>query len=108
MKTQPARAALELAEIEATARQALGEVRKTITGYRSEGFSSDDRTHAVDPRLPDLAAVVRSAIRFDVPIYAFDPEGEVRVRPAALVRHARQHGGAGHAAVRTGRRAAPA
>jgi two-component system sensor histidine kinase DesK len=38
---QPARAALEIAEIEATARQALAEVRKTITGYRSEGFASE-------------------------------------------------------------------
>jgi two-component system sensor histidine kinase DesK len=41
MEGQPARAALEIAEIEATARQALGEVRKTITGYRSEGFASE-------------------------------------------------------------------
>jgi two-component system, NarL family, sensor histidine kinase DesK len=39
--SQPARAALEVAEIEATARQALAEVRKTITGYRSEGFASE-------------------------------------------------------------------
>jgi two-component system sensor histidine kinase DesK len=38
---QPARAALEIAEIEATARQALAEVRKTISGYRSEGFASE-------------------------------------------------------------------
>ena len=35
------RAALEIAEIEAAARQALAEVRKTITGYRSEGFASE-------------------------------------------------------------------
>jgi len=64
----------------------LGEMRPATGAIVlvSEGFSSDDRTHAVDPRLPDLAAVVRSAIRFDVPIYAFDPDGEVRVRPAAL------------------------
>jgi two-component system sensor histidine kinase DesK len=41
LETQPARAALEIAEIEVTARQALGEVRKTITGYRSEGFASE-------------------------------------------------------------------
>ena len=39
--TQPARAALELAEIESTAREALAEVRKTISGYRSEGFASE-------------------------------------------------------------------
>ena len=38
---QPARAALEIAEIETTARQALAEVRRTITGYRSEGFASE-------------------------------------------------------------------
>ena len=38
---QPARAALEIAEIETAARQALAEVRKTITGYRSEGFASE-------------------------------------------------------------------
>jgi len=38
---QPPRAALEIAEIETTARQALAEVRKTITGYRSEGFASE-------------------------------------------------------------------
>jgi two-component system, NarL family, sensor histidine kinase DesK len=38
---EPSRAALEIAEIEASARQALGEVRKTITGYRSEGFASE-------------------------------------------------------------------
>ena len=41
LETQPARAALEIAEIEVAARQALGEVRKTITGYRSEGFASE-------------------------------------------------------------------
>jgi two-component system sensor histidine kinase DesK len=41
LATQPARAALEVAEIEVAARQALGEVRKTITGYRSEGFASE-------------------------------------------------------------------
>jgi two-component system sensor histidine kinase DesK len=39
--SQPTRAALEIAEIETTARQALAEVRKTITGYRSEGFASE-------------------------------------------------------------------
>jgi two-component system sensor histidine kinase DesK len=38
---QPARAALEIAEIETAARQALAEVRRTITGYRSEGFASE-------------------------------------------------------------------
>jgi len=41
LASQPARAALELAEIETTARQALAEVRRTITGYRSEGFASE-------------------------------------------------------------------
>jgi two-component system sensor histidine kinase DesK len=41
LASQPARAALEIAEIETTARQALSEVRKTITGYRSEGFASE-------------------------------------------------------------------
>jgi two-component system, NarL family, sensor histidine kinase DesK len=39
--SQPARAALEVAEIETAARQALAEVRRTITGYRSEGFASE-------------------------------------------------------------------
>jgi two-component system, NarL family, sensor histidine kinase DesK len=38
---QASRAALEIAEIETTARQALAEVRRTITGYRSEGFASE-------------------------------------------------------------------
>jgi two-component system sensor histidine kinase DesK len=41
LASEPARAALEIAEIEAAARQALGEVRKTLTGYRSEGFASE-------------------------------------------------------------------
>jgi two-component system, NarL family, sensor histidine kinase DesK len=41
LDSQPARAALEIAEIEAAARYALAEVRKTITGYRSEGFASE-------------------------------------------------------------------
>jgi two-component system sensor histidine kinase DesK len=41
LDSQPARAALEIAEIETAARQALAEVRKTITGYRSEGFASE-------------------------------------------------------------------
>ena len=41
LDNQPTRAALEIAEIETTARQALAEVRKTITGYRSEGFASE-------------------------------------------------------------------
>jgi two-component system, NarL family, sensor histidine kinase DesK len=41
LAAQPTRAALEIAEIETTARQALAEVRKTITGYRSEGFASE-------------------------------------------------------------------
>jgi two-component system sensor histidine kinase DesK len=41
LDSQPSRAALEIAEIEAAARQALAEVRKTITGYRSEGFASE-------------------------------------------------------------------
>jgi two-component system, NarL family, sensor histidine kinase DesK len=41
LETQPKRAALEIAEIEVAARQALGEVRKTIAGYRSEGFASE-------------------------------------------------------------------
>jgi two-component system sensor histidine kinase DesK len=41
LPNQPTRAALEIAEIETTARQALAEVRKTITGYRSEGFASE-------------------------------------------------------------------
>jgi two-component system sensor histidine kinase DesK len=41
LSSQPGRAALEIAEIETAARQALAEVRKTITGYRSEGFASE-------------------------------------------------------------------
>jgi two-component system, NarL family, sensor histidine kinase DesK len=41
MTTQPARAALEVAEIESAAREALAEVRRTISGYRSEGFASE-------------------------------------------------------------------
>jgi two-component system, NarL family, sensor histidine kinase DesK len=41
LASQPARAALEIAEIEVAARQALAEVRRTITGYRSEGFASE-------------------------------------------------------------------
>lgn len=41
LDSQPASAALEIAEIETTARHALAEVRKTITGYRSEGFASE-------------------------------------------------------------------
>lgn len=41
LASQPARAALEIAEIETTARQALAEVRRTISGYRSEGFASE-------------------------------------------------------------------
>jgi two-component system, NarL family, sensor histidine kinase DesK len=41
LDSQPARAALEIAEIEAAARRALAEVRRTITGYRSEGFASE-------------------------------------------------------------------
>ena len=41
LASQPARAALEIAEIETSARHALAEVRKTITGYRSEGFASE-------------------------------------------------------------------
>jgi two-component system, NarL family, sensor histidine kinase DesK len=39
--SQPARAAIEIAEVETAARKALAEVRKTITGYRSEGFASE-------------------------------------------------------------------
>lgn len=38
---QPSRAALEIAEIESIARLALAEVRRTISGYRSEGFASE-------------------------------------------------------------------
>lgn len=41
LASQPTRAALEIAEIENAARHALAEVRKTITGYRSEGFASE-------------------------------------------------------------------
>jgi two-component system, NarL family, sensor histidine kinase DesK len=41
LASQPSRAALEIAEIETAARQALAEVRKTLTGYRSEGFASE-------------------------------------------------------------------
>ncbi|MGC2399372.1 MAG: sensor histidine kinase [Acidobacteriaceae bacterium] len=41
LDSQPSRAALEIAEIEAAGRQALAEVRRTITGYRSEGFASE-------------------------------------------------------------------
>ena len=41
LASQPTRAALEIAEIETAARKALAEVRKTITGYRSEGFASE-------------------------------------------------------------------
>jgi two-component system sensor histidine kinase DesK len=41
LESQPSRAALEIAEIETAARQALAEVRRTITGYRSEGFASE-------------------------------------------------------------------
>ena len=41
LASQPARAAIEIAEVETAARKALAEVRKTITGYRSEGFASE-------------------------------------------------------------------
>ena len=58
--SQPARAALEIAEIETAARQALAEVRKTITGYRSEGFASE---------LTRAAEVLRTAgVRLKKPV----------------------------------------
>jgi VWFA-related protein len=62
----------------------LGEMRVTTAAIVlvSEGFAADERRRGVDPRLPDLTAVVRSAIRFDVPIYAFDPSDQLRVLPA--------------------------
>jgi two-component system, NarL family, sensor histidine kinase DesK len=41
LPAQPQRAALEIAEVEAAAREALAEVRRTIAGYRSEGFASE-------------------------------------------------------------------
>jgi two-component system, NarL family, sensor histidine kinase DesK len=41
LESQPARAAQEIAEVETAAREALAEVRKTITGYRSDGFASE-------------------------------------------------------------------
>jgi two-component system, NarL family, sensor histidine kinase DesK len=41
IEEQPSRAVQEIAEVEDTARQALAEVRKTISGYRSEGFASE-------------------------------------------------------------------
>jgi two-component system sensor histidine kinase DesK len=39
--SEPSRAALEIKEIEDTARGALAEVRRTLTGYRSEGFTAE-------------------------------------------------------------------
>jgi VWFA-related protein len=64
----------------------LGEMRVSTSAivFVSEGFAADGRGRAVDPRLPDLTAVVRSAIRFDVPIYAFDPQEQIGVQPARL------------------------
>jgi two-component system, NarL family, sensor histidine kinase DesK len=60
LDAQPARAALEIAEIETAARQALAEVRKTITGYRSEGFASE---------LTRAAEVLRTAgVRLNKPV----------------------------------------
>ena len=39
--TQPERAVMEIADVETTAREALAEVRKTITGYQSDGFAAE-------------------------------------------------------------------
>ena len=39
--TQPERAARELRDIEETARRALGEVRETVSGYRSRGLGDE-------------------------------------------------------------------
>jgi VWFA-related protein len=64
----------------------LGETRVATSTILlvSEGFTADERGRGLDPRLPDLTAVVRSAIRFGIPIYAFDPQDPVRLQPARL------------------------
>jgi two-component system sensor histidine kinase DesK len=41
MERDPARAALEIAEVETTARTALAEVREAIGGYRSKGLAAE-------------------------------------------------------------------
>ena len=45
MQCDPARAAVEIADVEHTARTALAEVREAITGYRSKGLAQEiDKT----------------------------------------------------------------
>lgn len=48
----------------------------------SGGFADPDRTALIDPRLPNVRSVVRSAMRVDVPIYAFDPSTGGALQPA--------------------------
>ncbi len=41
LETDPERSALELAEIQTTARRALSEVRQTVSGYRAQGLEAE-------------------------------------------------------------------
>jgi two-component system sensor histidine kinase DesK len=41
LKSEPNRAAIEIADVEQTARRALAEVREAVRGYRSQGFPAE-------------------------------------------------------------------
>ncbi len=89
LHTNPQGAAREIAEIEQTARQALGEVRETIRGYRAEGLAAEfARARAT----LSLAGV---SLEYAEPLPRVDPVAEsvlalvLRESVTNIVRHAR-------------------
>jgi two-component system sensor histidine kinase DesK len=75
IERDPARAAIEMAEVERIARDGLAEVRQTITGYRSSGLAAEidhvretlvaagiDATATIDARSVPLAPAQETAL----------------------------------------------
>jgi two-component system sensor histidine kinase DesK len=90
MPGDPERAAQEIREVEAVSRQALGEVRRAIQGYRSQGLAAE--LQAVRPAL-DAAGIVLHA---ELPTFPMPPaaEGVLALALREAVTNVARHSGA--------------
>ena len=97
-ESEPARATDEMRDVERIGREALGEVRAAVVGYRAQGL----RGELVGAQRALAAAGVEATVEADLPALPIAYESALALALRESVTNVVRHAGARHATVRIG------
>jgi len=97
-ESEPARATDEMRDVERIGREALGEVRAAVVGYRAQGL----RGELVGAQRALAAAAVEATVEADLPALPIAYESALALALRESVTNVVRHAGARHATVRIG------